>query len=164
MLIRLGFLRELRATGVRLLPVKPLPSRRRLCPFGRSLFTGLCLPEFHTGPISSGERGANRAGRGFKRPGRCGLSRLFAIRYTLGQVVSTTKRKRLLMGELEQRQWAVLSEDGCEAAGLTYDEALELVRGLEEDKSNGLCIISDEAARRIRQRRKTPANTTQFSG
>gem|GEM_PF-1102752 len=53
------------------------------------------------------------------------------------------------MSELREKRWSVLSERGCEAAGLDYEEAAQLVRRLRADRVHGLCIISDEAARRV---------------
>jgi hypothetical protein len=53
------------------------------------------------------------------------------------------------MSELQEPRWSVLSERGCEVSSVNYDEAALLVRRLREDKIHGLCIISDEAARRI---------------
>ncbi len=55
----------------------------------------------------------------------------------------------ILMSELREQRWSVLSERGCEASSVNYDEAAELVRRLRESKVHGLSIISDEAARRI---------------
>lgn len=52
------------------------------------------------------------------------------------------------MSELREQRWSVVSERGCEASGVNYDEAAELVRRLRADLIHGLCIISDEAARR----------------
>ena len=52
------------------------------------------------------------------------------------------------MSELREERWSVVSERGCEASGVNYDEAAGLVRRLRADKIHGLCIISDEAARR----------------
>jgi hypothetical protein len=52
------------------------------------------------------------------------------------------------MSELLEPRWSVVSERGCEASGVNYDEAARLVRRLRDDKIHGLCIISDEAARR----------------
>jgi hypothetical protein len=52
------------------------------------------------------------------------------------------------MSELREQRWSVVSERGCEASGVNYYEASELVRRLREEKIHGLCIISDEAARR----------------
>ena len=53
------------------------------------------------------------------------------------------------MSELREQRWSVLSERGCEASSVNYDEAADLVRRLRADKIHGLCIISDEAARRL---------------
>jgi hypothetical protein len=51
-------------------------------------------------------------------------------------------------GELHERRWSVLSERGCEAAMLIYEEAAQFVERLKSEKVHGLCIITDEAARR----------------
>lgn len=51
------------------------------------------------------------------------------------------------MSELMKRRWAVISEHGCEASGLTYDEAHALLRRLDDERVHGLCIVTDEAAR-----------------
>jgi topoisomerase IA-like protein len=58
------------------------------------------------------------------------------------------------MSELNERLWAVLSERGREAAGLTYEEAAGLVRELRGAAANGrkvsgLCIVTDRAAERV---------------
>ena len=52
------------------------------------------------------------------------------------------------MSELREQRWSVVSERGCEASGVNYAEAAELVRRLRADGIHGLCVISDEAARR----------------
>jgi hypothetical protein len=52
------------------------------------------------------------------------------------------------MSELREQRWSVLSERGCEVSGVNYAEAAALVGRLRADKIYGLCIISDEAARR----------------
>jgi hypothetical protein len=52
------------------------------------------------------------------------------------------------MSELREQRWSVVSERGCEASGVNYEEAAGLVRRLRADKVHGLCVISDEAARR----------------
>lgn len=54
-----------------------------------------------------------------------------------------------LMGELKEARWAVMSERGCEAVGLTYAAALDLERGLLREKLSGLCVITDAAGRRL---------------
>lgn len=53
------------------------------------------------------------------------------------------------MGELNEQRWGVLSERGCEAMGLTYAEAAELMRRLKREKISGLCVITDNAAHRV---------------
>jgi hypothetical protein len=58
------------------------------------------------------------------------------------------------MSELEERRWAVMSERGREAAGLTYAEAIELERGLAGQKIRGLCVITDTAASHLPPARK----------
>ena len=58
------------------------------------------------------------------------------------------------MSELGERRWAVLSERGSEAAGLTYEEASALVGELRRKDVSGLCVITDEAARHVPQARK----------
>jgi hypothetical protein len=52
------------------------------------------------------------------------------------------------MSELREPRWSVVSERGCEASGVNYEEAAGLVGRLRADKVHGLCIISDEAALR----------------
>jgi hypothetical protein len=50
------------------------------------------------------------------------------------------------MSELKERRWAVLSERGCEDAGLSYEEASGLVARLRGERLSGLCVITDAAA------------------
>ncbi len=53
------------------------------------------------------------------------------------------------MSELNEERWSVMSERGREAAGLKYERALELLRQLKRENVHGLCIVSDEAGRRL---------------
>ncbi|MDX6695833.1 MAG: hypothetical protein QOF02_3436 [Blastocatellia bacterium] len=53
------------------------------------------------------------------------------------------------MSELGEAQWAVVSERGCEASGVNYTNALELMRRLTQEKVSGLCIVTAAAARRF---------------
>lgn len=55
------------------------------------------------------------------------------------------------MSELTQEKWSVLSERGCEASSITYEEAARRVRELTRAKIYGLCVITDEAAHRFAQ-------------
>jgi hypothetical protein len=64
------------------------------------------------------------------------------------------------MSELNERLWAVLSERGREAAGLTYEEAASLVRELRDGAGangrgvSGLCIVTSQAGGRVAPARK----------
>jgi hypothetical protein len=58
------------------------------------------------------------------------------------------RRQEIRMSELREQRWSVVSERGCEASSVNYEEAARLVSRLRADKVHGLCIISDEAARR----------------
>ena len=51
--------------------------------------------------------------------------------------------------ELDLPQWSVVSFDKCEAAGLSYASAAKLMAEKEAAGVYGLCIVTDEAARRI---------------
>ena len=61
------------------------------------------------------------------------------------------------MGELNENRWAVLSERGREAAGLTYAEAARLIGRLREEKVSGLCVITGEAAARLAPPPESPS-------
>jgi hypothetical protein len=53
------------------------------------------------------------------------------------------------MSELNEQRWAVVSERGREAAGLTYAEAADLMRRLKGERIYGTCVITAEAAARL---------------
>ncbi|MFN2453171.1 MAG: hypothetical protein ABR577_03025 [Pyrinomonadaceae bacterium] len=55
------------------------------------------------------------------------------------------------MSELTQKSWSVLSERGCEASGVTYEEAARMVGDLTRAKIYGLCVITNDAAQRHTQ-------------
>jgi len=65
------------------------------------------------------------------------------------------------MSELREQCWSVVSERGCEASGVNYAEAAGLVRRLRGDGIHGLCVISDEAARRYNANNGSGATTAQ---
>jgi len=54
------------------------------------------------------------------------------------------------LSELGDACWSVVSFDKCEAAGLTYVQAEAKMAELLANNVYGLCIITDEAARRVR--------------
>jgi hypothetical protein len=60
------------------------------------------------------------------------------------------------MSELGKEIWAVISDRGCEATGLTHEDARRLVHRLTGEGRHGLCIISDEAANRLVRNRAEP--------
>ena len=53
--------------------------------------------------------------------------------------------------ELDEPRWSVVSFDQIEAGGLTYRQAAALQSALELNDVNGLCIVTDEAARRVQR-------------
>ncbi len=53
------------------------------------------------------------------------------------------------MSELNERRWAVLSERGCEDAGLSYEEASATVARLRGERLSGLCVVTDAAAAHV---------------
>ena len=67
------------------------------------------------------------------------------------------------MSELNERRWAVLSERGCEDAGLSYAEASAAVARLRAERVSGLCVITDAAAAHVpraqKQASKSSANS-----
>ena len=58
------------------------------------------------------------------------------------------------MSELRERRWAVLSERGCEDAGLSYEEAAAAVARLKAERVSGLCVITDAAAAHVPRAKK----------
>ncbi|HKC65264.1 MAG TPA: hypothetical protein VKB86_16605 [Pyrinomonadaceae bacterium] len=67
------------------------------------------------------------------------------------------------MSELSEKLWAVLSERGCEATDLTYADAHQLMLDLVRERVSGLCVVTDDAARRAlrnenQQPRKSGSN------
>jgi hypothetical protein len=56
--------------------------------------------------------------------------------------------RREVSSELDESCWSVVSFDKREAGGLTYQQAAELIAVLDKYGVNGLCLITDEAAKR----------------
>ena len=54
-----------------------------------------------------------------------------------------------MTSDLQNGNWAVLSERGCEAMSLSHEEARRLVHKLASEGRHGLCIVTDEAAERL---------------
>lgn len=51
--------------------------------------------------------------------------------------------------ELGEPRWSVVSFESCAASNLTYEEAAGKLKKLNTKKIAGLCIVTDEAAKRI---------------
>ena len=49
--------------------------------------------------------------------------------------------------------WSVVSMEECAASNLSYEEAANLVRKMS-DSVSGLCIVTDEAAKRLYNKQK----------
>ncbi len=64
------------------------------------------------------------------------------------------------MNELTERVWAVLSECGCIARNLVYEEATELVHKLAREETRGLCIVTNDVARRLPETEQCPDNSS----
>ena len=59
-----------------------------------------------------------------------------------------------MTSDLEKEIWAVVSDRGCEATGLTHEDARRLVHRLAGEGRHGLCIMSDKAASRYNSQAK----------
>ena len=51
--------------------------------------------------------------------------------------------------ELRESRWSVISFEKCETSGLTYAEAEQKLEELKAQKVSGLCIVTDEVAKRV---------------
>ncbi len=60
------------------------------------------------------------------------------------------EKKETLQSELDMPMWSVVSFDVCEASGLTYQAATKLMSEKLSAGVYGLCIVTDEAASRIK--------------
>ena len=55
-----------------------------------------------------------------------------------------------ILSELSASRWSVVSFEECVANNLSYDEAAKKLNELKQQNIAGLCIVSDEAAERIK--------------
>ena len=62
--------------------------------------------------------------------------------------VAAPERGQETACELDEPLWSVVSFDKREAGGLTYRQAAALMTELNAHGINGLCIITDHAAKR----------------
>jgi hypothetical protein len=65
--------------------------------------------------------------------------------------VSTLRPAPVVLSELDRPQWSVVSFDRHEADALTYRQAAEKLSELDARGISGLCIVTDEAALRIKR-------------
>jgi hypothetical protein len=56
----------------------------------------------------------------------------------------------LILSELDQPRWSVVSFERREASGLAYRQAAALLQDLDSRGVTGLCIITDDAADRVK--------------
>jgi len=54
------------------------------------------------------------------------------------------------IGELDAPIWSVISFERCEGSGLIYMEAVRKMNQLATEHVSGLCIVTDDAAARLR--------------
>jgi hypothetical protein len=91
------------------------------------------------------------------------LFALSLIRYTGREFHPVPTSGKLSMSELNERRWAVLSERGCEDAGLSYGEAAAMVARLRGERISGLCVVTDTAAAHLPHPKK-PASKSAPGG
>ena len=60
--------------------------------------------------------------------------------------------KKEASSQLYERSWSVVNFEACLASGLTYDEAFEKLQSYAKKNISGLCIVTDEAAKRINKK------------
>ena len=63
---------------------------------------------------------------------------------------SVDRSAPLILSELDQARWSVVSFDKREAGGMSYNQASALMSDLEQRGIAGLCIVTDEAAERLK--------------
>ena len=61
-----------------------------------------------------------------------------------------TEKQETAQSELDLPIWSVVSFDVCEASGLTYHAAVKMMSEKESAGVYGLCIVTDEAAARVK--------------
>ena len=63
-------------------------------------------------------------------------------------------KSKTASSELRAPVWSVVSFEKCEASGLTYAEAEQKLTELEAQNVPGLCIVTDEVAARISDKKQ----------
>jgi hypothetical protein len=55
-----------------------------------------------------------------------------------------------LTSELREPRWSVVSFESVAVRNLTYDEAKNWLEKLKKQNVSGLCVVTDEAAKRLK--------------
>jgi len=63
-----------------------------------------------------------------------------------------TKREKNNESELSEPRWSVVTFEQCAAKNLTYEQAEQKLQELATRKISGLCIITDEAAEKVKSK------------
>ncbi len=64
-----------------------------------------------------------------------------------------TKPEKNIESELSDSRWSVVTFEQCAAKNLTYEQAEQKLRELSARKVSGLCIITDEAAEKVKSKK-----------
>ena len=64
-----------------------------------------------------------------------------------------TKREKNNESELSELRWSVVTFERCAAKNLSYEQAEQTLRELSARKISGLCIITDEAAEKVKSKK-----------
>ena len=75
----------------------------------------------------------------------------FDFRLSLEPDLSWPDHVVVSKSELDEPMWSLVSFDQIEAGGLTYRQAAELMSLLDSHGISGLCVITDEAAQRMKR-------------
>lgn len=68
----------------------------------------------------------------------------------LSEETKTGEATANCQNELNEPRWSVVSFEKCAASNLTYAQAERKLAELAAERVSGLCIITDEAASRIK--------------
>lgn len=85
-----------------------------------------------------------------KKPEPVIKNNVFEMR-SIGEPIFDDVLPSAIESELERSMWSVVSFDQLQAGGLSYKQASELLLELDAYDISGLCIITDEAAARMRR-------------
>jgi len=61
---------------------------------------------------------------------------------------------KISANELSEPRWSVVTFERCAASNLTYGEAIQELEKLQAQQTSGLCIVTDEAAQRVENKKQ----------